>query len=66
MSKFIPQNFNDSLCLFLMAMIFVIWILDGLKVIAFNQEVLGATIAFFTLIGQYYYRKAKEEKANAG
>jgi hypothetical protein len=64
MSKFLPANFNDFLCLFLMAMIFVIWILDGLAIISFNPEILGATIAFFTLIGQYYYRRRPNEKPN--
>jgi len=44
-----------------MAAIIGMWILDGLSSVAFelNPEVSGATIAFFTLIGQYYYRKSK-------
>lgn len=57
-----PQNFNDLLCLFLMGGIITMWILDGFELMELNGEIMGATIAFFTLIGQYYYRKAKEEK----
>jgi hypothetical protein len=64
MSMFIPQTFNDLLCLFVLGAIITLWILDGFGVLNFklNTEVMTATIIFFTLIGQYYYRKAKEEK----
>jgi hypothetical protein len=55
--KFMPQNFNDFLCLFVMAFIFILWIIDANKAISLNPEVLGATIAFFTIIGQFYYRR---------
>ena len=61
MSKFIPQNFNDGLCLFVLGAIFTLWILDGIKVISLNAEVMGATIAFFTIIGQFYYRTRPPE-----
>jgi hypothetical protein len=63
-SKFKPQNFNDFLCLFILGIIFVMWILDGVSQLDFtlNPEVLTATIIFFTLIGQFYYRKKSEEK----
>ncbi len=57
MSKFIPQNFNDFLCLFILGFIFALWLLDGLKVVSLNPEILGASIAFFAIIGQYYFRK---------
>jgi hypothetical protein len=64
MSKFIPQNFNDFLCIFVLGAIITMWILDGFDFLKFtlDREVLTASIVFFTLIGQYYYRKAKEEK----
>jgi len=52
-----PKNFNDTLCLFLMIGIFTMWILDGLGKLSLNPEVLGATLVFFTIIGQYYFRK---------
>jgi len=62
--RFLPQNFNDLLCLCLMTAIISLWILDGLESVAFNlnDEVMGGTVVFFALIGQYYYRKAKTEK----
>jgi len=61
MSKFIPQSFNDFLCIFILGFIFVLWILDGFGLLAFelNSEVMTASIIFFTLIGQYYFRKEK-------
>jgi hypothetical protein len=62
LKRFAPANFNDFLCLFILGLIFTLWILSGSKVFDLNQEILGATIAFFTIIGQYYFRKAKEEK----
>ena len=67
MNKFIPQNFNDFLCLFLMGAILTMWILEGFKVAGFSlhEEVRTATIIFFTLIGQYYYRKKVKEAAES-
>ena len=62
MIKWVPQTFNDFLCLFVLGFIFTLWLLDGLKVVSLNAEVLGASIAFFTIVGQFYYRKSKEEK----
>jgi hypothetical protein len=63
MGKLLPQTFNDTLCLCLMGVISLLWALDGFNWRGFelNKEVLGASIAFFTIIGQYYYRKAKSE-----
>jgi hypothetical protein len=62
-SKFKPQNFNDFLCLFILGFIFLLWTIDGFVVLSFdlNGEVLTATIIFFTLIGQYYFRKKMNE-----
>ena len=67
MSKFIPQNFNDFLCLFIMGAILTMWILEGFKVAGFSldSEVNTATIIFFTLIGQYYYRKKSGEATDS-
>jgi hypothetical protein len=61
-AKFAPQNFNDFLCLFILGAIITMWLLDGFKKITLNGEVLGSTIAFFALVGQYYFRKRAEEK----
>lgn len=65
MSKFIPQSFNDLLCLLLMGAIVLMWILDGFSLISkfnLNGDVMTASIVFFTLIGQFYYRKKQDEK----
>jgi hypothetical protein len=61
--KFAPQNFNDFLCLFVLGAIITMWILDGFSELKFdlNPEVLTASIVFFTLIGQYYFRKKISE-----
>lgn len=62
MSKFLPNNFNDALCVVLMTMIFMMWMLDAaFKQFTPDDKVMGATIAFFTMIGQYYYRKKSSE-----
>jgi hypothetical protein len=60
-AKFLPRTFNDFLCLFILSVIFAMWIMDGLKKIELNSEVMTASIIFFTLIGQFYFRKAKNE-----
>jgi len=45
-----------------------LWVLAGLALIRLPGEVIGATIAGWTLILQYYFRKKgpKEEKTDAG
>lgn len=62
MSKFIPQTFNDFLALLaFIGLIPALWILQGCSVIALPDEVTGATIVVWSLIGQYYFRKAQSE-----
>jgi len=61
LKRSLPSNFNDFLCLFLMGAILTMWFLDGLDFMKLNLEVLGSTIAFFTLVGQYYFRKKQTE-----
>jgi hypothetical protein len=52
------KKINDLLALLIAVVIIpAFWILDGLKVLEVNGEVLGATIATWTLIVQYYFRK---------
>ncbi|MDD5702882.1 MAG: hypothetical protein PHU23_12630 [Dehalococcoidales bacterium] len=60
--KFTPQSFNDLLCLFILAAIFAIWIMQSRQVIEVPEVVLGATIACFTMVTQYYFRKKPTEK----
>lgn len=62
MSRFMPQNFNDLLALLVIFIVIpAIWTLDGLNMIEFSPEVVGATILSWGLITQYYFRKAKTE-----
>jgi hypothetical protein len=56
-TKFVPQNFNDLLCLVLVALIMTLWILSGLKVLELPSEVTGALIVTWTILVQYYFRK---------
>jgi hypothetical protein len=59
MKKFLPQNFNDLLCLVLIGVISSQWILIGLKLLELPAEVNGAMIVTWTLLVQYYFRKKK-------
>jgi len=58
MSKFIPQNFNDLLALILIFGIVLLWVLLGCSVINLPEVVTGALIATWTLVVQYYFRRA--------
>lgn len=52
------KGINDLLALLIIVLVFpALWVLDGRGVISLPGEVLGATIAAFTLIVQYYFRK---------
>lgn len=53
-----PRTWNDWLALLVMLAIPGLWIGQGLGLLALPGEVLGATIAGWTLVLQYYFRKA--------
>jgi len=55
--KFIPQSFNDFLCLILILLIVMLWILSGSGKLELSAEVIGALIVTWTLLVQYYFRK---------
>jgi len=61
-NKFLPQPFNDFLCLFLVLIIAVLWILAGVGFLQLSPEVMGALIVTWTLLIQFYFRK----KSTAG
>jgi hypothetical protein len=61
MKKFLPQSFNDLLCLVLIFLIAGIWILQGLKLLELSAEVTGALIVTWTLLVQFYFRKKQSE-----
>jgi len=62
MNKFLPQCFNDLLCIMLVILIVLMWVLTGMDVIALPSEVTGALIVTWTLMVQYYFRKRTGEK----
>lgn len=62
LSKLIPQNFNDSLALVLVFGVIIMWVLTGLAIVILPDTVLGATIATWTLVVQFYFRKHLSEK----
>ena len=53
---------NDIIALVLLTGIIALWIVQGLNKIDLPEVILGATIAGWTLIIQYYFRKARSEK----
>lgn len=59
--KFLPQNFNDSLAIFLIIIMPVLWYLQGKGVVTMPGEVTGAFIATWTLVIQFYFRKKESE-----
>jgi len=64
-SKFLPQNFNDFLCLVLIAAIVSLWILQGINKLELPSEVTGALIVTWSLLVQFYYRKSKGDNTKA-
>lgn len=56
------KRINDLLALLLLTAILpVLWVLHGRGIINLPGEVLGGTIAGYTLILQFYFRKAPNE-----
>lgn len=57
------KNFRNLLALLVAVIVFPgVWVMQGLGLLALPGEVLGATIAIETLIGQFYFRKANAEE----
>lgn len=58
--KWLPANFNDFFALILDVIVIpVLWIVWGTGYILIPETALGATIPIWTLVAQYYFRKAK-------
>jgi len=54
---------NDIIALLLLFLVIPgIWIAEGLHLLELPGEVIGATIAGWTIILQYYFRKTRGEK----
>ena len=62
MNKLLPQNWNDTVSLLLIILIPAIWVLNGRDKITVSPEVSGALIATWTMVVQFYFRKAPTEK----
>lgn len=58
MDRWMPRNWNDVLALVLLFVIPALWVLQGLKTLELVGEVIGATIMGWTLVLQYYFRRA--------
>ena len=59
------SNINDLIALVLLiAIIPGLWVADGLQMLDLSAEVLGATIAAWTIVLQYYFRKKKSEDSS--
>ena len=57
MKRWTPQNWNDVLSLIGIAVIALMWKWGG-----FPEDVNGALIVTWTLIWNFYFRKAPSEK----
>jgi len=51
------KNFNDSLATLLLLGLPVMWVADAYFKLGLPGEVIGATIAAFTLVVTFYFRK---------
>ncbi len=60
----IIKDVNDVIALALLLVIIpALWVLDGLKTVEFNGQVIGATILGWGNVLQYYFRKKMGEKS---
>jgi len=57
-ARFVPQNFNDTLALLLLIGLPVMWVAGSHFKLKLPGEIIGVTIAAFTLVVQFYFRKA--------
>jgi branched-subunit amino acid transport protein len=61
--RFIPQNFNDLLSLVGLAIITALWILHGKQVVSLDDVIIGATIVTWTLLFNFYFRRAPKNNS---
>ena len=57
MKRSLPRTWNDWLALLIIVGVPAMWVLAEL-----NETVLGATIAGWMLVTQFYFRKAPKEE----
>lgn len=56
----LPRNWNDYLALIIIVGTPALWVFANL-----NEIVLGATISVYTLVAQYYFRRAPDPTTQA-
>lgn len=66
MNKWRPQNFNDFLALILIVLIVGLWVMQGLTTVALREDVNGALVVLFTLVVQFYFRRAPPNGKEGG
>jgi len=59
------KNFKNMLALILSLVIIAMWVAQGMSLVDMPGEVVGASIAVWTMIAQYYFRK-KGDTENGG
>ena len=59
------KTFRNLLALILMLIIVAMWAVQGLGIISMPGEVVGASIAVWTLVAQFYFRKKGESDAQS-
>ena len=63
----IIASINDLLALLTLVIVIPgLWVLQGMGKLTMSGEIIGATIMGWTLILQYFFRKAPPEKGTEG
>jgi hypothetical protein len=60
-ARFMPANFNDLLALGGLVIIPAIWLSQAIWKFSISAEVNGALIVTWSLVWNFYFRKAKDE-----
>lgn len=62
MKRKIIRNVNDLIALLILIIVIpALWILQGMGKLSMSGEIIGATIMGWTLVLQYYFRKAPDD-----
>lgn len=66
MKRKIIRNTNDLIAMLLLLVVIpALWVLQGLGRLTMSGEVIGATIMGWTLVLQYYFRKAPDDTTSS-
>ena len=62
-----PKNVNDIIALAILILVIPgLWLAIGLGAVQMPGEIIGATIAAWTLVLQYYFRKSPPASPTGG